>query len=469
MASDSALAPESPPATTQPPTNRRWLMFSLAAGTSWFLYLHRFTFGVIRPELEKEFGFSNTELDSIFALFNLTYAIGQIPGGIICDFFGPHFFLASIILLWSVVLPFVAMTGSLKGLAIARLTFGAAQAGCYPSLAKATRTWFPSKTRTIVQGLIASFFGRGGGAMAPIVMSSLLMGYYKLSWRTSLMLMAASGVAFALVFLKYFRNSPESDPKANEAECNLIREGQPEAEEAPPVLPASRVLRNPSLVVFFVQQFMNAGADMIYGLHLGSYLRNHYGIVDDVKFGLLLSLPLWGGACGGIAGGFINDGLIQLTGNRRWSRAAVGFTGKFVACFFLYAAATAGDPVRASWLLFATKFFSDWTQPTVWGTSTDMGGRYSGTVFSIINSSGSLAGFIVPIVGGVLLDQYVTEKMVDGELVKITQYEPVFMLVGVMYLLSALCWFFINCTNSLDPGEATVPASDDGSPVEPDV
>lgn len=429
-------------------------MFSLAAGTSWFLYLHRFTFGVIRPELEKEYGFSNTELDSIFALFNLTYAIGQIPGGVICDFFGPHFFLASIILLWSVVLPFVALTGSLKGLAAARLVFGAAQAGCYPSLAKATRTWFPAKTRTIVQGLIASFFGRGGGAMASIVLSSFLMGICGFTWRSSLLVMAGAGVVFAMIFLKTFRNSPELDPKANAAECELIREGQSESNEAPPVLPVSRAIRSPSLLVFIVQQFMNAGADMIYGLHLGSYLRNHYGIKDDVEFGLLLSLPLWGGACGGIAGGFINDGLIQLTGSRRWSRTAVGFTGKFLACFFLYAAATAGDPVRASWLLFATKFFSDWTQPTVWGASTDMGGRYSGTVFSIINSSGSAAGFVVPIVGGILLDQYVTEKVVDGELVRITQYEPVFILVGVMYLLSALCWIFIDCTKSLDPGES---------------
>lgn len=465
MASDSAPTPA--PSLSGKPTNRRWLMFSLAAGTSWFLYLHRFTFGVIRPELEKEYGFSNTELDSIFALFNLTYALGQIPGGIICDFFGPHLFLAGIILLWSIVLPFVALTGSLKGLGAARLTFGAAQAGCYPSLAKATRTWFPAKTRTIVQGLIASFFGRGGGAMASIVLSSFLMGLCGLTWRSSLLVMAGAGVAFAGIFLWFFRNSPEDDELANDAECQLIREGHPDSTEAPPVLPLSQAVRNRSLLVFIIQQFMNAGADMIYGLHLGSYLRNHYGIEDNVKFGLLLSLPLWGGACGGIAGGFINDGLIQLTGNRRWSRTAVGFTGKFLACFFLYAAATAGDPVHASWLLFATKFFSDWTQPTVWGASTDMGGRYSGTVFSVINSSGSIAGFVVPILGGVLLDQYITENVVDGEVVKVTQYEPVFLLVGIMYLLSALCWFFINCTNSLDPAESSDSKTSETS-VEPD-
>jgi sugar phosphate permease len=460
MASDS-----SPPAG-QAPTNRRWVIFALASGTSWFLYLHRFTFNVIRPELEAEFNLTNTELDSIFALFNLTYALGQIPGGIICDLFGAHIFLAVLIISWSLVLPFVGLAGSLTGLSAARLAFGAAQAGCYPSLAKVTRVWFPQRTRTIMQGLIASFFGRGGGFMASVVMSSFLMGLCGFSWRGSLVVMAGAGVAFAAAFFMFCRNSPEEDPAVNAAELALIREGQTVSEEAPPVLPVSTVIRNPSMLVFIVQQFMNAGADMLYGVHTGSYFRNHHGVEDKVEFGILVGLPLLGGACGGIVGGFINDGLIRLTGNRRWSRTAVGFTGKVIACFFLYAAAMSTNPRDAAWLLFATKFFSDWTQPTVWGASTDMGGRYSGTVFSVINSSGSLAGFLMPITAGIILDRYVTEEIIDGEIVRITHFEPVFLLVGVMYLLSAVCWLFINCTNSLDPGESAEPESPEPAPPD---
>ena len=108
-----------------------------------------------------------------------------------------------------------------------------------------------------------------------------------------------------------------------------------------------------------------------------------------------------------------------------------------------------------AWLLFATKFFSDWSQPTVWGTSTDMGGRYSATVFSIINSSGSAGGVVTPLVGGYLLDRYATQEFVAGEMTKIIHYEPVFLMVGIMYMLSAVCWLFINCTNSLDRPEYT--------------
>lgn len=432
------------------------MVFAAASGTSWILYLHRYTFGVIRPDLKVEYGLTNLELDSIYALFNVTYAIGQIPGGIVCDLFGPHMFLTAIIILWSLALPVLGVTSSLTGLGASRLVFGLAQAGCYPSLAKVTRVWFPVRSRTVVQGLIASFFGRSGGAMAPIILSAFLIGYCGFGWRMALVMMASAGAVFAAFFFLTFRNRPEDDPRVNEAELALIRHGDVETGNAPSILPFRRVIKNPSMLVFIVQQFMNAGADVLYGLYMGSYFKEARGITDEVSFGLLMSLPLWGGACGGIAGGFINDGLIRLTGSRRWSRTAVGFTGKFVACFFLYLAVYTDSPTAAGWFLFLTKFFTDWTQPTVWGTSTDMGGRYSATVFSIINSSGSVAGVVTPVLGGLLLDRYATEVLVDGALETVTHFEPVFLMVGAMYLVSAVCWLFINSENSLDREEPSL-------------
>jgi hypothetical protein len=33
------------------PTGVRWVVFGQACGTSWLLYLHRYTFALIKPEL----------------------------------------------------------------------------------------------------------------------------------------------------------------------------------------------------------------------------------------------------------------------------------------------------------------------------------------------------------------------------------------------------------------------------------
>ena len=63
---------------------------------------------------------------------------------------------------------------------------------------------------------------------------------------------------------------------------------------------------------------------------------------------LLISLPLWGGAIGGILGGYINDLMIQKTGSRRWGRSLVGFTGKFIACGLMFVAISQDDGVAAA-------------------------------------------------------------------------------------------------------------------------
>lgn len=421
------------------------------------LYLHRYTWLMVRPELKEEYGFSELQLDGLYTLFNVTYMFGQIPGGVVCDYFGPHVFLGIIIALWSLAMPTIGMSGSMNGLGASRLAFGAAQAGCYPAIAKVTRVWFPLKGRTILQGLIASFFGRSGGAVSTVIFGVMLgVG---LSWRSSLMILSAVGLGFAFLFYWICRNSPEEDPQANQAEVDLIHAGEIQTQDAPRLLPLGRAIRNRSLRVFVVQQFLNAGADYVYSALMASYFIEARNVSDKVILGLLASLPLWGGALGGIAGGFINDGLIARTGNRRLSRSIVGFSGKAIACVCLYLSITHSVPMVGAWLLFATKFFSDWTQPTVWGTSTDMGGRYSATVFSVINSAGSAGGVVTPLIGGFLLDRFATQDVIAGETIKVVHYEPVFLLVGVMYMLSAVCWLFINCTNSLDQPEYT--ATDD--------
>jgi MFS transporter, ACS family, glucarate transporter len=474
--------------STQIPTKRRWIVFGLAAATSFILYLHRYTWNFIRPELMTEYKFSQEEMGVLDTAFYATYSLGQIPGGIVCDFFGPHLFVGIIMAIWSLTMPCLGLAGSMNGLIGARLGFGAAQAGCYPALAKVTREWFPVRQRTTIQGLIASFFGRSGGAVSSLLFGSLLMGVCGFSWRVALTMLALLGLVLAVLFIWQCRNRPEDDPLCNEAERELIRAGEATlADDQPKVLPVGRALRNASLRIFVVQQYMNAGADYVYSVLMGSFFIESRGVTDKVILGILASMPLWGGACGGVAGGLLNDFLIRVTGSRSRARKIVGFSGKVFACFFLYAALTypnvplapsivawldgifdslgilewlavdgISDPLAAAGLLFLTKFFTDWTQPTVWGTATDMGGRYSATVFSVINTSGGIAGTVTPIIGGLLLGHYATTSMVDGQEVMVTHYEPVFVMVGVMYLLSAVSWLFIDSENSLDRDEQSV-------------
>src|SRR6516165_4424908 len=83
------------------PTGVRWLIFVLACLTSWLLYLHRYAWGVIKPDVKQEYHFTDVELGWLDSVFMMTYGLGQVPGGLAGDVWGPHAVLTLLILVWS--------------------------------------------------------------------------------------------------------------------------------------------------------------------------------------------------------------------------------------------------------------------------------------------------------------------------------------------------------------------------------
>jgi len=432
---------------------RPQVIFGLAATTSFLLYLHRYTWNLVRPELEAEYQLSNTQLEALGSAFFFPYALGQIPGGILCDLFGPHIFLVVIIIAWSALLPLHGLVGSFTGLLAVRGGFGFFQAGCYPALSQVTRAWFPMRRRTQIQGWIASAFGRGGGAMASIIMGSFLMGYLELHWLTSLWILSAAGIIFAIIFLVLFRNSPpvavDQDTRLSNVESLPSETADPPI-QAPRVLPFRIALKNRSYVILLIQQFLNAGSDVVFALILGSYFRS-LGADKGAELGILISLPLWGGALGGIFGGYANDWAINRFSSRRWSRSTVAGIGLGTGGALVLSAVAYSDPRTVALGLMLARFFADWNQPTVWGTCTDLGGRYSATVFGLTNMCGNMGAFLTPFAVGVLLDYYSTVETIDGAEVRITNYVPAFVLCGGMMLTAAAGWLFVDCTRKIIP------------------
>ena len=75
------------------PTRVRRLVFTLACGISFLLYLHRYTWGFIKPDLQEEFGWGPVALGWLDSLFAMTYGGAQVPSGVLCDWFGAHLLL----------------------------------------------------------------------------------------------------------------------------------------------------------------------------------------------------------------------------------------------------------------------------------------------------------------------------------------------------------------------------------------
>ena len=205
MSTNSSGSSTSPDVARRNPTNTRWLIFALAGFTSFLTYVHRYSWGATRPFFKDEYGLTDKEMGWLDAAFNLTYAIGQFPGGWAGDVFGPRLVIPTMAVLWSIVMIGPALTGHFWGLLGMRLSFGAAQAPCYPNLGKITKNWFPLRIRTSLQGVVASFAGRAGGAVAPFLICTVLMAYAGLRWQSALYVLASAGLLFAIGF--WFRIS----------------------------------------------------------------------------------------------------------------------------------------------------------------------------------------------------------------------------------------------------------------------
>jgi len=136
-----------------------------------------------------------------------------------------------------------------------------------------------------------------------------------------------------------------------------------------------------------------------------------------------------------MCGGILNDVLIRITGNRRLSRSLIASGGKIIAALLIGASLFAQDGRMVMVVLFFCKFFSDWSQPTWWGTVTDIGGSASGRVFGMVNTVGSIGATVAGPIMGYVLGAY--------------GWASLFLFVGGVYVLTAVFWACVNCTRRL--------------------
>jgi MFS family permease len=417
------------------------------------LYLHRYTFGLIKPELAREWNVDLVELGAMDSAFSAAYALAQLPCGLLADVLGTHGFLTVAIVVWSCALGLHGWAGGPGTMYGARVLFGVGQAGCYPSLSKISRTWFPPGSRTALQGWSAVFFGRLGAASANVLFATVLIGWLGIDWRTALVIFAGGGLVLGILFLALFRSTPEQHSRVNEAERRLIEGSnvQEWATRSASCRPQERgnapdggtwaTLRSlrpaaiPNFVCLVVQQFASTFADQIYVAWVPFFLAKVHGL-KFAEMGIYSALPLLGGACGGAVGGYLNDGLIRLLGSRRWARRLVGAGGKGMACVLVIAALAVFDnPYAFCWLLCGVKFFADSGLATAWGAITDVSGRATGTVFGVVNTVATLAAVLSPIAFALVAERF--------------DWGVVFAVVGSTYLVAALTWLLVNVERPL--------------------
>ena len=166
-------------------------------------FLDRIAIAVASPRMQAELHIPPERWGWVLGAFVLAYGLFEIPTGALGDRSGQRTILARIVIWWSA---FTALTGAATGfgyLVVVRFLFGAGEAGAYPNMAGVIARHFPLREHARSQGFIWAA-SRFGGALAPLVVVPLQAA---IGWRATFGVLGATGIAWAIVWLWWFRDS----------------------------------------------------------------------------------------------------------------------------------------------------------------------------------------------------------------------------------------------------------------------
>ena len=131
------------------PSKIRYQVIGTTTLVSVLLYLDRICIAEIAKldSFKTELSLSATQTGAILSAFFFAYALAQVPAGWLSDRFGARRMLPIYILLWSLCTMMTGLATGFVMLIVARLVFGIAQAGCYPTAGSLIKRWTPLPVR----------------------------------------------------------------------------------------------------------------------------------------------------------------------------------------------------------------------------------------------------------------------------------------------------------------------------------
>lgn len=413
-------------------TNARRVVIGFAFSVSFITYLDRVCIAAAAPAMREELGLTLTQMGYVFSVFALAYGLFEIPMGWAGDRYGQKRLLARIVACWSL---FTVLTGAVRGygsLLVTRFVFGAAEAGAFPTLARALARWFPSQDRGRTNGLM--WMGaRLGGSLAPPLAAILIL---KIGWRETFAVFGLVGLVWTALFWRWYRDDPAEHPSVNEAELNYIQSGQP-ADQAPPAhIPWGLLFHSRNLWALFGMYFCSAYGFFFFVTWLPTYLVQEHGL-SLAQSGLYSALPLGVGAVACLVGGTFSDWLVVKIQSVRWGRRLIGIAG-FAMAGLGFAAATQADSGLSAvlWLSFA-QGAHDLTLPIAWATCIDVSHRYGGTATGFMNTASSISAMISPISAAWLSTTF-------------GSFHSMFYVAAIVYCVGALFWCVIDPEQRLE-------------------
>jgi MFS family permease len=394
------------------PPRRRWRIAWLLGLGVLVNYFDRVNLSVSQVALYTTFGISSVTFGYLSGAYNFTYAVCQLPIGVILDRFGIRRVGIASTFLWSVASFAAAISPSVGGLFGARFLLGVGEAPTFPANAKAIGRWFPPQERSFATSLFDSAAKFSPAVGVPLI-GWLLR---RIGWRWSF---AVTGVVSFLYFLLFSRvyRDPQDDTELTEVERQFIEQDTTrhiEPTQAPLISTVSPTAEDkPAPLMHLLRQRKVLGMVLGFGSYnyvfylLLTWLPGYLSIqlhLDLMHSFLYTGFPWLVATFADLAiGGLLADALIQ----RGWDASRVRkviLVGGTTCGLGILGAANVHSPLPALlWISLSIGGLSaasaiGWSIPSLITPRSSVG-----SVGGIINFSNQISGISAPIITGYLV------------------------------------------------------------------
>jgi sugar phosphate permease len=406
----------------------RYKVLSILVVLSVITFLDRVCMNVVSKYVKEDLHLDNQQLGFILGAFSLSYALFELPTGILGDRIGPRKVLTRVVIWWSAC---TALTGAAFGyvyLIVIRFLFGAGEAGAYPNASIAIARWFPAHETGKAQSAIWAA-ARLGGALTPLMVIPLV---HAVGWRMAFLVLGCIGMVWAICWHAWFRDEPSQMKGISPNEIIEIEAARKQIISHN--IEWKKVIVDPNIRNLMLMCHLFFYASYFFTNWSATYFQEGRGLSEeDSKNFIALSYFL--GAIGCVVGGFVSDWLVKKRG-LVFGRRAVAVVGLGLsAVFFLFAGLTTNNQL-AGYLLACCVFSKDLALPVAFATCVDIGKQHAGTVTGTMNFAGQLGGFFITIIFGIIVKQTHNFQL------------PLFLISGCL-LVSALLWLKIDPTKEI--------------------
>jgi ACS family tartrate transporter-like MFS transporter len=361
-------------------------------------YIDRINVGIAALQMNKELGFGPTVYGLGAGIFFVGYFIFEVPSNLILERVGARLWLARITITWGIISTGMAWVYNETSFYAMRFLLGVAEAGLLPGILLYFSYWFPARERAKALALFMTATAISNIIGAPLSAALLgLDGVFGLrGWQAMFILEGIPSVIMGFVVLYYLTDKPEKAEWLAADEKAWLK-GVLSAEAAAKEQASGRMtirlgLTNPRVLLIALLCFFLVSGNFTVVFWLPQIIKA-LGDLSNMQVGLLTMIPYAAAVVAMVWWGNHSD----RSGDRKWHLAIAALVGSAG----LAAAGVLADPMM-SFVALCVAAVGIWSMFGVfWALPADfLGGTAAASGFALINSIGTLGGFLGPFLVG---------------------------------------------------------------------